>query len=123
MPRQTRQRGAIRRAFQRAGRPLSPAEVHALARDEASGLGVATVYRSIRRLLDDGWLVSVDLPGSSSRYELAGQSHHHHFRCDRCDRVFDVPCPGGDLREATLPGFVVRAHDVTLLGTCVECAR
>jgi Fur family ferric uptake transcriptional regulator len=123
MPRQTRQRGAIRRAFQRAGRPLSPAEVHALARDEASGLGVATVYRSIRRLLDEGWLVSVGLPGAAARYELAGQPHHHHFRCDRCDRVFDVPCPGDVGRDAAPPGFAVRAHDVTLLGTCAECAR
>jgi len=121
MQRNTRQRGAIRRAFQRAARPLSPSEVHALARQDVAGLGVATVYRSIRRLLDEGWLVTVMLPGESSRYEIAGQPHHHHFRCERCHRVFDIPCGGPGAVDHAPQGFTVHQHDVVLLGTCPDC--
>ena len=122
MSRQTRQRGAIRRAFQRAGRPLSPAELHRLAREEAPGLGVATVYRSIRRLQDEGWIVPVDLPGEASRYEIAGQPHHHHFRCERCERVFDIPCDAPSTVTSAPTEYRVRAHEVTLVGTCPACA-
>jgi Fe2+ or Zn2+ uptake regulation protein len=52
--RNTRQKQAIREAFERAGRPLSTEEVHGEATRASRGLGMATVYRSIRSLLDDG---------------------------------------------------------------------
>lgn len=122
MERQTRQRGAIRRAFQRAGRPLSPNEVLTDARRDVGGLGIATVYRNIRALLDEGWLVAVDLPGEASRYELAGQDHHHHFRCRRCEQVFDVPCTVGSLDDAVPKGFHLERHDIVLHGTCDHCS-
>jgi Fur family ferric uptake transcriptional regulator len=121
MERNTRQRGAIRRALQRADRPLSPAEVLADARREVNGLGIATVYRNIRALLDEHWLATVDLPGEPSRYELAGKAHHHHFRCVQCSRVYDVPCREED-PVADLPaGFLVTGHDVLLHGRCADC--
>lgn len=121
MERNTRQRGAIRRAFQRAGRPLSPAEVLADARREVGGLGIATVYRNIRALVDQRWLVTVDLPGEASRYELAGLPHHHHFRCRHCHRVFDVACHLTGLAAGLPPGYAVHQHDLILDGTCSGC--
>ncbi len=121
MVRNTRQRGAIRRAFQSAGRPLSPPEAHRIAQHEARGLGIATVYRNIRALVEEGWLAEVGLPGEANRYELAGKEHHHHFRCSKCSRVFDVPCdsPGGS--ERVPAGFVVTGHDLLLHGYCADC--
>ncbi len=121
MERNTRQRGAIRRAFQRSARPLSPAEVLEDARRDVGGLGIATVYRNIRALLDDGWLVAVDLPGEAARYEIAGQPHHHHFRCRHCGRVFDVECTNGSEHPSMPEGFTVDGHDVLLHGTCNLC--
>ena len=82
---------------------------------------MATVYRNIRALLDDGWLHQIDLPGEAARYEIAGQPHHHHFRCDRCRRVFDVPCPGAPPVDGVPTGFVVTSHDVLLQGRCADC--
>jgi Fur family ferric uptake transcriptional regulator len=121
MVRNTRQRGAIRRAFQHADRPLSPAEVHASARPEVKGLGIATVYRNIRALLDEGWLVQVDQPGEAGRFELAGKPHHHHFRCENCRRVFDVPCSFEPADGSVPDGFTLNGHDVLLYGTCPDC--
>ena len=122
MERNTRQRGAIRRAFQRANRPLGTNEVLDLARGEVTGLGIATVYRNIRTLVDEGWLVTVELPGESPRYELQGKGHHHHFHCSRCDRVFDVASCSGSVHAMIPPGFVLERHLIVLGGLCVECA-
>jgi Fur family ferric uptake transcriptional regulator len=121
MERNTRQRGAIRRAFQRADRPLSPAEVLADARREVAGLGIATVYRNIRGLIDEHWLATVDLPGEPSRYELAAKPHHHHFRCQQCTRVFDVACLHDNTDSDLPPGFQVTGHDILLHGLCADC--
>ncbi|HYW33202.1 MAG TPA: transcriptional repressor [Gemmatimonas sp.] len=121
MERNTRQRDAIRHVFESTPRPLGPGEVLDAAQRRVSGLGMATVYRTINALLEAEWLVAVELPGEAPRYERAGAGHHHHFRCSACARVFEIPgCPG-DLRELTPPGFELERHDVTLYGRCARC--
>lgn len=121
MTRRTPQRRAIEDAFRGAGRPLSTEECHARARREVAGLGIATVYRNVRRLVDEGWLRVVELPGSPDRYEVAGKHHHHHFHCRACDGVFEVEeCPGGFTGMAP-GGFRVEDHEVILYGLCDGC--
>ncbi|HEY1216970.1 MAG TPA: ZIP family metal transporter, partial [Bryobacteraceae bacterium] len=63
--RSTRQKSAIRSAFEGADRPLSPQQVLQLAQTEVGGLGIATVYRNIKALLEVGWLSAVELPGGA----------------------------------------------------------
>jgi Fur family ferric uptake transcriptional regulator len=121
MERNTRQRTAIREAMARAARPLLPAEVLEAAQAEAPGLSIATVYRNLRTLVDEGELKPVHLPGENPRFELAGHRHHHHFQCRRCERVFDVEACPGDLGRLAPAGFTVEDHDLTLYGRCRDC--
>ena len=122
MERNTRQRTAIREAVARAGRPLLPHEVLGSARADAPGLSIATVYRNLRSLVDEGALRAVVLPGESARYEPAGGGHHHHFQCRRCLRVFEVQACPGDLDSLAPSGFTVEDHELTLYGLCKECS-
>lgn len=122
MERNTRQRGAIRRAFQRTNRPLGTGEVLELARAEVGGLGIATVYRNIRTLADEGWLAVVELPGTVPRYEINGKERHPHFRCRQCDRVFEASGCVSSLTELVPPGFSLEDHELVLYGLCAECA-
>jgi Fur family ferric uptake transcriptional regulator len=123
MDRHTSQRAAIEAAIRSARRPLSPAEILDLARHDSPTINLATVYRTLKRLSEGGLIRTVELPGEPSRYELAGLPHHHHFKCDECDRVYDVPgkCPAG-LADGLPPGFRVRDHEVVLVGTCAYCS-
>ena len=121
MARRTRQREAIRAAFAAADRPLSPEECLVLARREVPSLGLATVYRNIKRLVEAGTLRVVGLPGSPDRYEVAGKLHHHHFHCRDCGGVFEVPACPGELDTLAPGGFRVEAHEVILYGVCRGC--
>lgn len=121
MERNTRQRTAILGAIEHAGRPLSPGELHELARTDAPSLGLATVYRNIKSLLGDGLIREVSLPSEAPRYELADLGHHHHFKCRQCERVFDIAECCTDWHAMAPAGFVVEAHDVTLFGLCNQC--
>ncbi len=119
--RNTRQKQAIREAFERVGRPLSTEEVHGEAQRASRGLGMATVYRSIRALLDDGWLSVVEVPGRNPLYEVAGKEHHHHFSCTACGRIFELE--GCATIDAKLPrGFKASNHELTFYGTCAGCS-
>ena len=105
MERDTRQRRAIRRVIEEADRPLSPLDVLAIAQGHAPGLGIATVYRTLKGLVEEGWLTQVELPGESPRYEIARKAHHHHFQCLTCGQVYEIAgCPQ-EVQPLTPPGF------------------
>lgn len=121
MQRETRQRKAIRKVFLDSSRPLSPDEVLDKGQIEVPGLGIATVYRNVKLLAEEGWLTEVELPGSGARYELSERPHHHHFVCRECDQAFDVHgCPP-KVEELAPQGFVVEDHEVILYGRCPSC--
>ena len=119
--RNTRQRTAIRETFERAGRPLSPQQVLEAARSRAEGLGIATVYRNIKALLEEGWLSAIELPGVPAVYERSGKLHHHHFHCDRCSRVFEVTGCVPSINRLASRRFSVTRHELILYGICAEC--
>ena len=123
MQRRTGQRRAIRQAFEQAARPLSPAEVLELARREQAGLGIATVYRNLKALVEENWLAKVDLPGEATRYERAGLKHHHHFHCTQCGRAYDIDACPGNLYSLVPSGFELTDHEIVLYGRCAKCKR
>lgn len=86
-------------------------------------LSLATIYRTVRSLQDDQRLVAVALPGEPDRYETKFRSelHHHHFYCDSCGRVFDIPGCGLHIESDAHHGFKVSRHEVMLYGECREC--
>lgn len=120
--RDTSQKRAIRQALRTADRPLSPGEILEAAQSVVPGLGVATVYRTVKSLRDEGVLQQVDLPGDAPRYEWFDKAHHHHFHCRSCQRVYEVDACPGDLRHLAPAGFALESHEVILYGRCASCA-
>ena len=119
--RNTRQKTAIREAFAQADRPLAPEEILEGAQHYYPGLGIATVYRNIQVLVQEGWLQSVDLPGESTRYEIAGKEHHHHFHCKECGRLYELEGCVAPLRPKLPKGFRALGHEFFLYGVCAAC--
>ena len=62
---------------------------------ELSGVGRATVYRTLKLLLEAGVVCKVALPNGAPMYSRARVGHHHHTLCVRCGTV-------GDFRGATV---------------------
>lgn len=123
MKRMTRQKKAIYDVLEAAQRPLTPQEVLGKAERQGQPLSIATVYRNLKTLLEEGEIHGVTLPGEVLRYELreAAAHHHHHFQCTDCKRVFDVhDCPG-EMEWMAPPGFRVERHELILYGLCDGC--
>jgi Fur family transcriptional regulator, ferric uptake regulator len=121
--RDTHQREAIRKVLLNAGRPLSINEIFEFASKEAAGLGIATVYRNVKALQTEDWIVQVDLPGQPSRWEVSPKAHHHHFLCRTCDKLFEIhDCPEG-LQRLLPEGYTLEEHDILLRGQCDTCTE
>lgn len=122
--RATRQRAAIREVMVKEARPMSPPEILDAAKKLVPRLGIATVYRNLKAMVEVGELSPVQLPGNRLFYELAHKAdhHHHHFRCESCEKVFDIEgCD--ETFSALLPaGFTLSSHDLTLYGSCAACS-
>lgn len=86
-----------------------------------AGLGMATVYRAIKALTGEGWLVPVEVPGAPPRYEVRGKAHHHHFHCLKCGKLFGLDGCLERLGKLIPPSFRVVDHVVLLYGNCATC--
>src|SRR5262249_27675270 len=119
--RNTAQRRAIERVLIDGARPLAPQEVLAAAQSQTPGLGLATVYRTLRAMVEDGRLRAVEMPGQAQRYECAGIPHHHHFQCTSCGKVFDIEGCALAVKPDLPKGFKLEDHEVFLYGRCDAC--
>ncbi len=121
MQRRTKQRSAILRVLREEGRPLTPEEILRQGKKEVPSLGMTTVYRSIRAMLDDGVLVGIQYPGQPTRYEVPAPEHIH-FICNRCRQVYDLPLPQEEATLSLPSGFVAEGHELIVYGRCPDCA-
>ncbi len=121
MARKTEQRKALREVFEHTTRPLTAQEALDAAQLEVPSLGIATVYRNLKVLIEEDWLQPVELPGEPTRYERSALAHHHHFHCSVCQRVFDVPGCHAHVEDLAPPGYHVTHHEIVLYGICPEC--
>ncbi len=80
-----------------------------------------TVYNSLHTLVEAGVLRELDIESTSTRYDLALQLPHSHFRCSCCGKIFDMQLPAG-LENIVMPGFKVDATNLFFAGLCPECA-
>ena len=89
-------------------------------------VGRATVYRTVKLMVELGFVCRVLLNDGSLRYQVSHKGHHHHMICTECGQSRDlVGCDIPDmLREKTAQrGFVMRGHWLEVYGLCQACAE
>jgi len=119
MIRQTKQRDAIMGVLEEVGRPLAPGELFELAKEKLPKIGLRTVYRNIRELVEEGVLAGVDYPGQPMRYEKVSEAGPHpHFICRVCHNVIDLPGVSTEVQIEGLKGYKLEGTEVLLYGVC-----
>jgi Fur family ferric uptake transcriptional regulator len=107
--------------LEQAGQPMTPQELCEQARGAVPGLGLATVYRLLRGLLDQGAARRVEIPGYPPMYELAAPGCTRHFVCRRCRRITTLPTPGRSAAGTLPPGYALDTQQTILWGLCPDC--
>ena len=123
--RTTRQRSALVALLDELDGFRSAQDLHALLRERGDSVGLATVYRALQALVDDGQLDMLRGTDGEAAYRRCSPSHHHHLVCRSCGRTVEVADPPVErwaARVATEHGFADVQHQVEVFGTCAECS-
>ena len=87
---QTRQRQAIVEVFLHADGHLALQELLDLVQKSDPGVGFATVYRTMKMLVEAGVAKERHFGTDQALYELVHPNEHHdHLICSRCGHIFE----------------------------------
>ncbi|MFQ6027802.1 MAG: Fur family transcriptional regulator [Dehalococcoidia bacterium] len=93
-------------------------------REQLPGVGRATVYRSLKLLVESGMVCRVLLEDGSLHYQLSHQGHHHHLLCVDCGSSEDLlGCDIEDKLKAVSQAheFQISGHWLEVYGRCRDC--
>jgi Fur family transcriptional regulator, ferric uptake regulator len=103
---------------------LTAQELHDRLRSSGRPVGVASIYRLLDLLVDNGLVERIDTGPGSARFEARDPSgeHHHHLVCDDCGKVEAF---ADEALERAIHDVQQRAgahaHHILLRGACAEC--
>lgn len=126
----TGQRQIIMELFsENSGEHLCAEEIYKILSEKNTGIGIATVYRTLSMLEKLKFITRINLDDGCIRYQLSdpnAKHEHHHLICECCGCIQDIK---DDLLESLEKlvlaenGFHVHNHKVKLYGVCKKCYK
>lgn len=122
--RNSKKRDQIVALIRGASGPVSVPDIQEMLEEAGTPVGIATIYRTVKLLVEAEQITDVIFADGVVRYELSQLDHHHHFCCEACGKVFDLPyCSHKSHVHGLEEGFVVNSHEITYYGLCASCNK
>ncbi len=121
----TRQRQVILEVFLKMDGHPSPEEIHKEIRRKGYRLSLATIYRTLKMLLEAGFVRKLEFGDGQSRYERQKEGNQHlHMICKCCGQTLEAPAMDVDWLFEELAekhAFVLHSYTTYLYGLCNAC--
>jgi Fur family ferric uptake transcriptional regulator len=122
----TRQREQILKTLYENEGHFSPEEILRLiqADDPEMRVGIATIYRTLALLEEEGLAESISFGKAGKRYEIGMKKHHDHLICTQCGRIIEFVDDVIEARQEEVGrkfDFTITDHTMKILGICKEC--
>jgi Fur family ferric uptake transcriptional regulator len=96
-------------------------------RGEHNSLSRATVYRTIKQLLDAGLLQKISTRDGKVFYEkIASEKQHDHLICNSCGKIIEIKDDTVGAYVDTLckkQGFLPEYRSIHIYGLCKQCQK
>jgi Fur family ferric uptake transcriptional regulator len=121
----TRQRDIILDCFLSSPQHLSTEELYLKLKEGNSGIGYATVYRTLKLFAESGIAREIHFGDGQTRYEHQTKGEHHdHLVCTRCGAIVEFENETIEQLQAEVAsqhGFTIANHKLELYGICSQC--
>lgn len=126
MKRNTWQRATVKSTLDAQNAFVSAQQLHAILREDGTGIGLATVYRALGDLAAGGEADTLQSAEGEALYRACtpGQ-HHHHLICRSCGETVEIeatPVEQWAKAVAAEHGFTQPEHVVDVFGLCPACS-
>jgi Fe2+ or Zn2+ uptake regulation protein len=122
--RMTKQRRIILEELKKVKTHPKADEIFFMVRKRIPNISLATVYRNLKILKDQGKIMELTYGSEPSRFN-GNPSPHLHFFCNSCKKIFDIEQI--DFKFDTTPlkrrGFKVLGYRAEFFGLCKNCRR
>lgn len=122
----TRARETVLTAFLGLESHVSAESVYEAARNIDPGIGQATVFRTIKLLVEAGLAREASRDDGARHYEHAwNHAHHDHLRCVSCGAVVEFADTNIERAQDAVYrryGFRSTGHRLELFGLCPACS-
>ncbi len=101
---------------------LSISKMYELVSKKFPSISLATIYKNVNAMIDNGFLKEVKIIGQDSRYEL-NYGEHSHVVCRECGKVVDIEMESDELlKEASKKSNMsVESSSMVFYGVCEGC--
>lgn len=99
--------------------------IYSLLRQSEPNISLATVYRNLNLLADNGVIKRISGLDGITRFDH-NTSNHYHFICSNCNKIYDVPADivGDPAKEVLVrTGLIVESFDISFRGVCQNCKK
>lgn len=123
MKRNTKQREEVWQVLERSSGFVSAKDLHHELHRGGSSIGLATVYRTLNALADEGTVDALALEGENL-YRACSPGHHHHLICRDCGVTQEIEAHAVEdwAKQIALEhGYAEPQHIVDIFGTCKAC--
>jgi Fur family peroxide stress response transcriptional regulator len=121
--RQTRQRELILDIVRSTMDHPTAEWVYRQARRHLPRISLATVYRNLKELAEEGTIRELHSGAHSTRFD-GNTGRHYHIRCVACGRVNDLPMsidPRLEEEAGRAMNYRILGHEVEVQGVCPAC--
>ena len=120
------QREEILKVLYNSNKHLTPEEIYQEVKKINSSIGLATVYRALSFLENEGLVNSISFGIEGKKYELNRGSHHDHMICLNCNKIiefYDDELEALQEKIAKKLGFKLITHELNMYGICKDCQK
>jgi Fur family ferric uptake transcriptional regulator len=122
----TPQREMIIEAIAHQGNHINAEDVFTLVQQRTQSMNIATVYRTLDLLVEQGLVSRIDLGEGRVMYATTQHGPHIHLVCRRCGRIIDADqelLSALKDRLETEYQFTADLQHISLLGLCSSCQK
>ena len=107
---------------------FTPEEIHIRIKKAYPNvnIGIATVYRTLTLLENEGIASSISFGAQGKKYEFGMRKHHDHLICTNCGDIIEFYDDTIEKRQEEIAKrfhFQMQAHTMKIIGLCQKCQK
>ncbi len=116
--RETRQKKEIQHIIDKTEEFFTAEDIYELIKSRHKDIGLATIYRYLKKLRKDGLIYSYSCDGKRVYSRL--KKSHCHFICERTGKIIHFDVDSLDFIKSKIPGTIT-SFQIEVKGRCDDC--